>query len=140
MKKVHFIGICGAGMSAVAKLLLDLGIEVTGSDEGFYPPISDYLTENKIPFLKGHKKENLESGGTVQIDTVVIGTHAKLTVEENPEVAFAFELQKQGKVKIFSFPEILQKITNGELGLERENIVVAGSFREVACFHSGTNV
>ena len=59
VKKAHFIGIAGAGMSAVAKLLKDQGWEISGSDEGFYPPVSDYLKKQKIPLTKSYKKENI---------------------------------------------------------------------------------
>ena len=36
--KAHFIGIAGKGMSATALLLKEMGVEISGSDEGFYPP------------------------------------------------------------------------------------------------------
>ena len=32
IKKIHFVGIGGAGMSAIAKVMLALGFEVSGSD------------------------------------------------------------------------------------------------------------
>ncbi len=32
VKKVHFVGIGGIGMSGIAELLINLGFEVTGSD------------------------------------------------------------------------------------------------------------
>ena len=50
-KKIHFIGIAGAGMSALAVMLQKMGYEVTGSDEDFYEPILGYLKKNKISFL-----------------------------------------------------------------------------------------
>lgn len=124
MKKVHFIGICGKGMSAVAKLLIDLGYTVTGSDEGFYPPVSTYIEENKIPFIKGYKKENIDH----DVDTIVISKHAKLVASENEEVAQAFLLKEEGKVEIKSFPEILETITK-----DRESLVVVGSFGKSTC-------
>jgi len=39
--KAHFIGIAGKGMSAVALLLRQMGVRITGSDEGFYPAVRD---------------------------------------------------------------------------------------------------
>ena len=39
-KKVHLIGICGKGMSALAIMLKQKGYVVTGSDEGFYDPVA----------------------------------------------------------------------------------------------------
>lgn len=107
-------------MSAVAKLLIEKGHEVTGSDEGFYPPISDYLVANKIPCSTPFKKENIPA----DVDFIVIGKHAKLISEENEEVAAAFNSGK----KIISFPEALKDLTVG-----RENIVVAGSYGKSTC-------
>lgn len=118
--KYHFIGICGAGMSAVAKLLLEKGHTVSGSDEGFYPPISDYLIKHVIPCLTPYKKENIPE----EVDYIVIGKHAKLTKESNDEVAYAFSLQKP----ILSFPEVLEMITK-----DRERIVIAGSYGKSTC-------
>lgn len=113
--KYHFIGICGAGMSAVAKLLVDKGESVTGSDEGFYPPISDYLVENKIPCTTPFSPNNIPE----DVDYIVIGKHAKLIPEENEEVKAAFE---KG-VPILSFPQVLDTLTK-----EKENIVAVGSY------------
>ena len=55
-KKAHFIGIAGKGMSATALLLKEAGIAISGSDEGFYPPVSDYLCAAKIAFADGYRK------------------------------------------------------------------------------------
>jgi UDP-N-acetylmuramate--alanine ligase len=33
-ERVHFIGICGSGLSAIAIVLLERGIKVSGSDRG----------------------------------------------------------------------------------------------------------
>ncbi len=115
MKKAHFIGICGAGMSAVANLLIEKGWAVSGSDEGFYPPISTYLQKQNIPCLVGYRKENIPP----DIDIIVIGKHAKLVPEENEEVR---EAQRYSE-KIKSFPEVLALLTN-----ETENILAVGSF------------
>ncbi len=118
--KYHFIGICGAGMSAVAKLLVDKGETVTGSDEGFYPPISDYLVENKIPCATPFSPANIPD----DVDYIVIGKHAKLVPEENDEVRVAFE---KG-VPVLSFPQVLNKLTQ-----EKENTVVVGSYGKSTC-------
>ena len=67
--KAHFIGIAGKGMSAVALLLRQMGVRITGSDEGFYPPVSDYLKNENIPFAAGYRKENLPEDA----DVIVIG-------------------------------------------------------------------
>ena len=120
MKKIHFIGICGAGMSAVAMMLKDLGWEVTGSDGSFYPPVSTYLENSGIRFFKGYRRENIPAGA----EMFVIGKHAKLTPHENEEVRAAFETG----LPIKSFAEVL-----GELSKDKENIVVAGSHGKSTC-------
>ncbi|NBU29227.1 MAG: hypothetical protein EBS42_13730, partial [Caulobacteraceae bacterium] len=39
-RNIHFIGIAGAGMSAVALMMRDAGHVIGGSDEAAFPPIS----------------------------------------------------------------------------------------------------
>src|SRR5690349_17505973 len=107
-RRVHFIGLCGAGMSAVAKLMRDQGWEVTGSDEGFYPPISDFLDHEGLICLTPHDPANIPP----QVDFIVIGKHAKLTPETNEEVREAFKRRELGQAEIKSFPEILQALTS----------------------------
>ncbi len=102
-------------MSAVANLLIEKGWDVSGSDEGFYPPISTYLATQKIPYTKGYRKENIPP----DVDIIVIGKHAKLVPEENEEVRGA---QKYPE-KIRSFPEVLAM-----LATDTENILSVGSF------------
>ncbi len=118
--KYHFIGISGAGMSAVAKLLIEKGETVTGSDEGFYPPISDYLLDNKIPCTTPFSPNNIPEDA----DYIVIGKHAKLTPEDNEEVRAAFD---SGKI-ILSFPQVLDVLTS-----DKENTVIVGSYGKSTC-------
>ena len=114
-KKIHLIGICGKGMSALAFLLKQKGYTVTGSDEGFYDPVASLLRKNKINFKTPHKKENIPKDA----ELIVIGKHAKLLPLINEEVQAAFE----SGIKIKSLPEML-----GELAEKTENTIVAGSF------------
>ena len=48
LKHLHFLGICGTAMGAVAAALRDQGYTVTGSDEDVYPPMSTFLEEKGI--------------------------------------------------------------------------------------------
>ena len=107
-------------MSATAKLLKDLGWEVGGSDEECYPPASDYLISQKIPFVTGYDAKNIPANA----DIIVIGRNAKLSPETNEEVRAAIESGKTIK----SFPEVL-----GEITKDKENIVVAGSYGKSTC-------
>jgi UDP-N-acetylmuramate: L-alanyl-gamma-D-glutamyl-meso-diaminopimelate ligase len=113
--KVHLIGICGKGMSALALLLKQKGFEVTGSDERFYDPVASLLVKHKIKILTPHKAKNIPPDA----DLIVIGRHAKLAQEINEEAKHAF----QSGIKIQSMPEAL-----GDLVRNTENTIVAGSF------------
>jgi UDP-N-acetylmuramate: L-alanyl-gamma-D-glutamyl-meso-diaminopimelate ligase len=114
-RTAHFIGIAGAGMSAVAKLLKDSGAAVTGSDEHVYPPVSDFLADQALSYTTPYAAENIPVG----VDLIVIGKNAKLVPETNPEVAAAMA----SGAKIQSFPEVLADLTR-----DKETIVVAGAY------------
>ncbi len=107
-------------MSAVALLLREAGYEISGSDEGFYPPVSDYLERAHIEFAHGYKKENIPADA----DLIVIGKNAKLVAQSNEEVKAAFE----SGIPIKSFPDILE-----ELSKDKETLVVAGSYGKSTC-------
>jgi len=113
--KVHLIGICGKGMSALALILKQKDFEVTGSDEGFYDPVASLLTKHNIKIFTPHKAENIP----LDADLIVIGRHAKLVPESNEEVKHAF----MSGIKIQSMPEAL-----GDMAHNTENTVVVGSF------------
>lgn len=115
MKRAHFIGIAGKGMSAVALMLKQTGWHVTGSDSGAYPPVSTYLDEQNIPYSKSYSKDNIPE----EVDVVIIGKNAKLTKEINEEVR---EAHDRG-LTIKSFPEILKELIG-----DKETIIVAGSY------------
>ena len=102
-------------MSATAKLLRDCGVTVTGSDEGVYPPVSDFLVQQQIPYSSRYAAANIPADA----DLIVIGKNARLIPETNAEVAAAFQSGK----RIASFPEVLSEMATG-----REVVVVAGSY------------
>src|SRR3989344_1454957 len=65
-KKVHFIGIGGIGMSALAQLFLDHGAHVTGSDRDA-SPVTELLEKKGIKVI------------IVKKAIAVAGTHGKTT-------------------------------------------------------------
>lgn len=101
-------------------ILKELGWQVTGSDENFYPPVSTYLENSGIKFFKGYRKENIPGA----VNMFVIGRHAGLTPEENPEVRAAFAAGRPVK----SFAEVL-----GDLTKNKESVIVAGSYGKSTC-------
>jgi UDP-N-acetylmuramate: L-alanyl-gamma-D-glutamyl-meso-diaminopimelate ligase len=118
--RIHFTGIAGAGMSAVALMMRDAGHQVSGSDEDVFPPMSTYVEGLGFPFHRHFAPENLPEG----LDVLVLGASAKLGGEANPEVAAA----RARGVRITTFPELVGEATTG-----RANTVVAGSFGKSTC-------
>ncbi|MDB5449414.1 MAG: mpl [Phenylobacterium sp.] len=118
--RIHFTGVAGAGMSAVALMMRDAGHEVSGSDEDVFPPMSTYVEGLGFPFHARFDAANLPAG----LDVLVLGASAKLGGEANPEVA---EARRRG-VKVTTFPELVGEATAGRL-----NTVVAGSFGKSTC-------
>jgi UDP-N-acetylmuramate: L-alanyl-gamma-D-glutamyl-meso-diaminopimelate ligase len=111
-KKIHFLGICGTAMGAVAAALKERGFTVTGSDENVYPPISTFLAERDIKVGAPFAAENLPE----DIDLVVIGNAMK---RGNPEV----EAVLNRKLLYVSLPELLRN----EFLQGRHNLVVTGT-------------
>lgn len=109
-KKIHFIGIGGIGMSAIAEILNNRGYEITGSDMN-QSLIVENLEKKGIKVFIGHRKENIENQDLV-VYTAAVSS-------ENPELLSA---KKKG-IKTVTRAEIL-----GELMSFCENsIAVAGT-------------
>ncbi|NNF50970.1 MAG: UDP-N-acetylmuramate:L-alanyl-gamma-D-glutamyl-meso-diaminopimelate ligase [Gammaproteobacteria bacterium] len=66
---IHILGICGTFMGGIAALAKQAGHEVTGSDAGVYPPMSDQLATLGILVREGYEPSHLRP----QPDCVVIG-------------------------------------------------------------------
>lgn len=110
-KHIHFIGICGVAMSALALTFKENGWKVTGSDVGFYPPISTHLKENNIDFYPGWHPEKMGNP-----DYVVVGN---VVSSFNPEWLYV----KENKLNYKSYPEIIE-----DFFVKENSIVCAGTF------------
>lgn len=111
-RHVHLIGIGGAGMSALAGMFHRRGLVVSGSDNGVYPPVSDYLRELGIEVMEGYRASNLST----RPDLVVVGNVIR---RSNPE---AMALERSG-IPFLSMPEALLRYFAGQ----KTRIVVAGT-------------
>lgn len=77
--KVHFSGIGGTAMVAGARLAIEAGWTVRGSDNPLYPPTSEMVAALGVPVAAGYAAENLDWGP----DLVVVGNALS---RGNPEV------------------------------------------------------
>jgi UDP-N-acetylmuramate: L-alanyl-gamma-D-glutamyl-meso-diaminopimelate ligase len=110
--KIHFIGIGGTGMGALAGLLKAAGHDVRGSDGPLYPPMSTQLARAEIPVFEGYAAENIAWGP----DCVVVGNVCR---SDHPEVVAA----GVAGIRLESFPSMLA----ASLLDTRRSLVVAGT-------------
>jgi len=82
--RVHFVGIGGAGLSGIARVMARRGVPVTGSDDND-TPFLDQLRELDVPCHLGYDAAHVGDA-----DTLVVTTAAR---EDNPEV---LEAQRRG--------------------------------------------
>ncbi len=109
---IHLIAIAGVGMATLAAMLKERGYRVTGSDQGVYPPMSDFLAQADIEVMQGYKADNL----TPAPDLVIVGNAVSRT---NPEAAALLETS----IPYLSLPQAL-----GQFFLAgKRSLVVAGT-------------
>lgn len=109
VKKIHFIGIGGAGMSGLAEILLEAGVRVSGSDLK-ESRITERLKARGAVICLGHREENLG-----ETDLVVFSSAIP---SNNPELKAA---RKRG-ISLLSRGEML-----AELMKKKKGIAIAGT-------------
>lgn len=83
VKKIHMIGIGGAGMCPLAEILLKKGYELTGSDNNRTDTLSR-VESLGIPVTLGHKPENVHGAELVIYSAAIM--------KDNPELSEAARL------------------------------------------------
>ena len=61
IRRIHFVGIGGAGMSGIAEVLLNQGYEISGSDIA-PSPVTERLESFGAIIYIGHEAANIEGG------------------------------------------------------------------------------
>jgi UDP-N-acetylmuramate--alanine ligase len=109
MTHVHFIGIGGTGLSAIARLLQESGYTVTGSDRAL-SPLAIELQRLGIRVHSGHQAENVAGADLVVRSSAV--------PDDNPEVAAA----RAAGIPVLKRADFLGQLMAGKTG-----IAVAGT-------------
>ncbi len=109
MRHIHFVGIGGAGMSGIAEVMINLGYQVSGSDQR-ESGITLRLAGLGARIELGHAAEHVRD-----VDAVVISSAVK---ENNPEVAAA----REWRIPVVPRAEMLAEIMRFHYG-----IAVAGT-------------
>ena len=108
--KIHFIGIGGIGVSALAQYYLQKGYEISGSDLA-PSEITDAMAKVGVEIFIGNKPEHIKP----DVDLVVYSPAVK---SDNQE----FMTAKKLGIKLQSYPEAL-----GQLTREYTTIAISGS-------------
>lgn len=108
-KNVHFVGIGGSGLSAIAEVLLESGWHVSGSDQ-MLSPFAQALAERGATVNIGHSAANINGAEIVIISSAI--------APDNVEVITA---QSRG-IPVLKRADFLGQLMRGQLG-----IAVAGT-------------
>lgn len=109
IRKLHFVGIGGVGMSAIAEVMLDKGYEISGSDLSESEVVQKLRAKGAVIY-KGHAAANVEGKDAIVLSSAI---H-----QDNPELVQAKKLG----LKIFHRSDILAFLLNAAKG-----IAVAGA-------------
>lgn len=109
-KKIHFVGIGGAGMSAIAKVLIEKRYDVSGSDLK-RSEVTERLSKLGADIQIGQKEENVEGK-----DVIVVSTAIR---EQNPEIIAA----KKNHIPIIHRSDVVAFLMNES----SRGIAVAGA-------------
>ncbi len=101
---IHLIGIGGTGMSAIARVLHERGVRVSGSDRQL-SPLAAELRAAGVQVFVGHAPENIGGASLVVRSSAV--------PEDNPEVAAA----RQQGIPVLKRAEFLGRLTAGSICL-----------------------
>ncbi len=101
-KVIHFIGIGGIGISAIARMMLLAGKKVNGSD-GADSEIICSLRKMGASIFIGQKAENISADTDLVIYTIAI-------TEDNPEL----KLAREKGIEIITYPEALHEISKNK--------------------------
>lgn len=105
IKKIHFVGIGGIGMSGIAEILLDQGFKVSGSDKSL-SDVTERLEKLGAVICEGHSPENV----TNDVDVLV---YSSAVSSDNPEV---LEAQKRN-IPIIRRAEMLAEVMRLKYGI-----------------------
>jgi UDP-N-acetylmuramate--alanine ligase len=109
-QNIHFIGIGGIGISALARILAKEGHQISGSDQSSNKN-TDLLISENISLIIGHKAENIPPQTDLVIYTTAIPSN-------NPEI---IEAEKRG-LKSLTYPQAIGLLTK-----KYRSICIAGT-------------
>lgn len=110
VRHIHIVGIGGVGLSAIARVLLARGIQVSGSDRAA-SSITGELARLGARVAIGHRAENLDD----DVDVVLVTSAVS---EDNPEIIAA----RRRHIRVVRRYDFFAELTRG-----KKTIAVAGT-------------
>jgi UDP-N-acetylmuramate--alanine ligase len=104
MTHVHFVGIGGSGLSAIARLLLESGYAVSGSDRAM-TPFADEVRKAGATVYIGHHPRNLTDADWVVMSSAITA--------DNPEVQAA----KRAGIPVYKRADFLGQMMESKTGI-----------------------
>lgn len=116
---LHFTGVGGTGMAAVAGLFVSDSFKISGSDNPIYPPMDEVIRHIGLEPVVGYKSETLKQ---IQPDAIVL---ANVITRRNAELKPNLEMESLlgSDIPTLSFPSALRKFFLHD----STNIVVSGT-------------
>jgi UDP-N-acetylmuramate--alanine ligase len=108
-RHVHFIGIGGAGLSAIARVLMERGAKISGSDL-VRSPVAEALARDGARVFTGHRAENVTGAELVVVSSAVPASNVEVQVARSVGVP------------VLKRPEFLGQLMDGYVG-----VAVAGT-------------
>ena len=109
VRRIHFIGVGGSGMSGIAEVLANLGYQVSGSDL-VESSVTRRLSTLGVTISLKHQKQNIDGA-----DAVVVSSAVK---DDNPEVLAARDKR---------VPVVPRALMLAELMRLKQGIAIAGT-------------
>jgi UDP-N-acetylmuramate--alanine ligase len=108
-KHVHFVGIGGAGISAIARVLMEHGAAVSGSDL-VLSRVAKALARDGASVFAGHRAENVRGAELVVVSSAVPTSNVEI------------QAAQAAGIPVLKRPEFLGQMMNGQTG-----VAVAGT-------------
>ncbi|TAK59883.1 MAG: UDP-N-acetylmuramate--L-alanine ligase [Bacteroidetes bacterium] len=105
IKKIHFVGIGGIGMSGIAEILIDQGFKVSGSDKAL-SDVTERLQSLGAEIVEGHHAANVKS----DVDVLVYSSAVSLDNEEIQEA-------QRRKIPVVRRAEMLAEVMRLKYGI-----------------------
>jgi len=85
VKRIHFVGIGGSGMSGIAEVLLNLGYKVSGSDLAANAATAR-LAGLGVNVVLGHKADNIASADAVVVSSAVTPDNVEVVAAQSRRI------------------------------------------------------